>query len=555
VSTSERVLPSSFEAPADDESLSPPAPRAPAASRLVVRFEPGPLALAPSLAPRSGAALLPRASRPGTGAAGALFSEAGDETVRRRRDRGPVLGLTARLVLSDVAALGVGWGAALVGPVLGGGSAMVADRARLAVLAVVVGVALLALSRLYRAWVGTVRTMEITRLGRAAVLTGLLLVAVGQAAAAPLPLGEVLAGALAALTLTVCSRSAFRTWLRRRRVEGRHTRPVILVGTGDDAAELDAIIADHPEFGFRVAGTVGAWPASDAIDAPWLGDLDAAVSAIRGSEASGAIVVASELPAGRLTRMVRELLDADVHVHLSSGLFGIAHQRLRTLSLAHEPLHYLEQTSLARWQQVAKGGLDVVLALGLGVLTLPLVLLALIAVRLGGPGPLLARHERVGMDGRSFTLFKLRTTRTDPPAGAARAVTGPGAPLRDERVDDPEVTRVGAWLRALSLDELPQLINVLAGSMSLVGPRPASPEEAAVLDPHRHVRFRVRPGISGLWQVEARDNPSAGPYRRLDQFYVENWSIGLDLSILVSTVATVVLGWARKLRTLLSPRG
>jgi len=185
----------------------------------------------------------------------------------------------------------------------------------------------------------------------------------------------------------------------------------------------------------------------------------------------------------------------------------------------------------------------------------PLVLLALIAVRLGGPGPLLARHERVGMDGRSFTLFKLRTTRTDPPAGAARAVTGPGAPLRDERVDDPEVTRVGAWLRALSLDELPQLINVLAGSMSLVGPRPASPEEAAVLDPHRHVRFRVRPGISGLWQVEARDNPSAGPYRRLDQFYVENWSIGLDLSILVSTVATVVLGWARKLRTLLSPRG
>lgn len=538
----------------DDEPLSPPAPRATAAARLTVRFEPGPVALAPSLVQRNVAALPPSRTAPVQGSALALFSPAGDDTVRRRRDRGPVLGLTARLLLSDVAALGVGWGAALVGPVLGSGGTAIADRVRLTLLAVAVGVGLLALSRLYRAWVGTVRTMEITRLGRAAVLSGLLLVALGQAVDTPLPLGEVLAGGLAALVLTVCSRSAFRTWLRRRRVEGRHTRPVILVGTGDDAAELDAIIADHPEFGFRVAGTVGAWPASDAIAAPWLGDLDAAVAAIRGSEASGAIVVASELPAGRLTRVVRELLDADVHVHLSSGLFGIAHQRLRTLSLAHEPLHYLEQTSLARWQQVAKGGLDVGLALVLSVVTLPLVALAALAVRLEGPGPLLARHERVGMDGRPFTQFKLRTTRADRPAATPRVAQAPGAP-RDEPVDDPGVTRVGAWLRALSLDELPQLLNVLAGSMSLVGPRPASPEEAADLDPHRHVRFRVRPGISGLWQVEARDNPSAGPYRRLDQFYVENWSIGLDLSILVATVATVVLGWARKSRTLLSPRG
>jgi len=563
--------PSEAEQPVDDEEpLSPPTPSAPAASRLTVRFEPGPLALPPGLVARPLPALLPGVvssshgpARLGIGSAApsasgsslALFCAPGDDTVRRRRDRGPVLGLTARLLLSDVAALAVAWGAALVGPVLGRGGDAVADRVRLAVLAVVVGVGLLALSRLYRAWVGTVRTMEITRLGRAAVVTGLLLVALGQAADAPLPLPAVLAGALAASALTIAERSAFRTWLRRRRSQGRHTRPVILVGTGDDAAELDAIIADHPEFGFRVAGTVGDWPTSGTIDAPWLGDLNAAVAAIRSSEASGAIVVASELPAGRLTRLVRELLDADVHVHLSSGLFGIAHQRLRTLSLAHEPLHYLEQPSLARWQRVAKGGLDVVLALALGIVTLPLVLLALLAVRLEGPGPLLSRQERVGMDGRLFTLFKLRTTRADRPAGAQRAGAGSSACVRDEPVDDPGVTRVGAWLRALSLDELPQLLNVLAGSMSLVGPRPASPEEAAELDPQRHVRFRMRPGISGLWQVEARDNPSLGPYRRLDQFYVENWSIGLDLSILVATVATVVLGWARKSATLLSARG
>jgi lipopolysaccharide/colanic/teichoic acid biosynthesis glycosyltransferase len=109
---------------------------------------------------------------------------------------------------------------------------------------------------------------------------------------------------------------------------------------------------------------------------------------------------------------------------------------------------------------------------------------------------------------------------------------------------------VGRILRATTIDELPQLANVLSGAMSLVGPRPALPEEVAVLDPRHHVRFLVPPGISGLWQVEARDNPASGPYQRLDQFYVENWSIGLDLSIALATVSTAVARSARMLLTL-----
>lgn len=475
-------------------------------------------------------------------ASAVAFPPAEHGIVRRRRDRGPRLGLEAMLALADAAALTVGWGLALLGPLTIPGGARIAERGAWTLAALAVGMLANVSQRLYRPWVCTVRAIEIQRLGRATVITALVLLAAARLGDLALPLPQTTAGALTALGLLVVARSWYRSWLRGRRTRGRHVKPVVLIGAGEDAAELYSIMRDHPEFGFRVAGVVGPRVPAVAVQAPWLGDYGDAIAAVQASEASGALLVASDMPASRLNDLVRKLLDARIDVHLSSGLRGIAHTRLRASPLAHEPLFYLERATLARWQRSAKRLLDLVLASILGVLALPVLAAAAVAIRLETRGPLLFRQQRIGLGGRPFTLYKLRTMAAD--AEVRRSDLEP----LNERGDgplfklaaDPRVTRVGRVLRATSIDELPQLFNVLTGAMSLVGPRPALPEEVLRFDDRHQVRFRVRPGISGLWQVEARDNPAFGPYRRLDLFYVENWSIGLDLSILFATGFTVL---------------
>ncbi len=173
----------------------------------------------------------------------------------------------------------------------------------------------------------------------------------------------------------------------------------------------------------------------------------------------------------------------------------------------------------------------------------PLVLLAMLLVRRDTPGPALFRQRRVGRDGVPFTIFKLRTMVVD--AEDLRddllhrnEADGPLFKLRD----DPRVTRVGRVLRKLSIDELPQLANVILGHMSLVGPRPALPDEVASWPPELHERLRVRPGITGLWQVSGRSECSFDDYARYDLYYVDNWSLATDLAILVRTVPLVLLG-------------
>jgi len=231
-----------------------------------------------------------------------------------------------------------------------------------------------------------------------------------------------------------------------------------------------------------------------------------------------------------------------VHVQLSNGLWGIDHQRLRPVPLAHEPFVYVEPATLRRGQQLCKRALDVTVSGCLLVLASPVLLAAMIAVRLQDGGPAIFRQTRVGKDGRPFTLYKLRTMvpnaeqqLVDVTSVNQRA----GGPLF-KATNDPRRTRVGRILETTSLDELPQLVNVLRGDMSLVGPRPALPHEVAEFDDELLGRHRVQPGITGLWQVEARDKPDFEIYRRLDLFYVDNWSIGLDLAIMFSTVCSVL---------------
>ena len=206
---------------------------------------------------------------------------------------------------------------------------------------------------------------------------------------------------------------------------------------------------------------------------------------------------------------------------------------------------------MGRCGRAAKRMMDLVLASMLLVLALPVLLAAAAAIKVQDRGPVIFRQQRVGRDGKRFRLYKLRSM----VPGAEHLQ----APLRSENrrdgplfklAHDPRVTPVGHFLRAASIDELPQLVNVLRGEMSLVGPRPALAEEVLQFDDELLQRLHLLPGITGLWQVEARDDPSFESYRHCDLHYLEHWSLGLDARILLTTVGVVV---RRSLRALSRP--
>ena len=217
------------------------------------------------------------------------------------------------------------------------------------------------------------------------------------------------------------------------------------------------------------------------------------------------------------------------------------------LNKSNEPLFYLEPIELKRWQFAVKRILDLVMSSIVLLLLSPVLIAAAIAIKLEDHGPVLFRQERVGRNGRRFQVFKLRTMSPD-----AEELL-PELLARNERTEgplfkltaDPRRTRVGKLLEATSVDELPQLFNVLRGEMSVVGPRPALPREVEQFDEELMVRLSVPPGVTGLWQVEARDNPSFHAYKRLDLFYVENWSVTLDTAIVLATCKALIFRLVR----------
>jgi exopolysaccharide biosynthesis polyprenyl glycosylphosphotransferase len=414
---------------------------------------------------------------------------------------------------------------------------------------------LMAWNKLYLRRVCTVRAFELAGLIRVALLTGLI--AVGAAAIIRLHLSWEWAAFGAALMFLVdnSARVMFGRWLRARRAKGGFSRNVVLVGDNEEALHLYQLTQHHPEAGLRVVGVVssqGSRP-SDAFDVPWLGTIDDLPNAV--DRVNGVMVATSALSTTELNRAVRVLLEAEVSIQLSSGLSGISYQRLRPLPLARQPMFYVEPLRPSRTHLAAKRCLDVVIASTLLGLTAPSLAAAALAIKISDRrAPVLFSQERVGRGGRPFTLYKLRTMVPNAAARLeeVRSLNQRSGPLF-KMAGDPRVTPIGRFLRQTSIDELPQLINVLRGDMSLVGPRPALASEVAKFDPAHLARQDVAPGLTGLWQVEARDNPSFYAYRRLDLFYVENWSLTLVLAIMLATAMVVAGSTLRALRYRLLP--
>jgi exopolysaccharide biosynthesis polyprenyl glycosylphosphotransferase len=365
------------------------------------------------------------------------------------------------------------------------------------------------------------------------------------------PRPQVLAVAAGAVALAGAGRVAFGRFLRGQRAAGRHLREVLIVGTGDAVARLYTMLRSEPELGYAVAGVVGdatapSWAPVPSSPSPE--DIPR-LAAARG--ATGILVVMSGLPSETVSEAVDAALAANLHVQLWPALPGVASRRLLMVPLSGEPFFYVEPRRIARWQLAVKRVMDVVGALIVLVATAPLLAVLAAIVKLDG-GPVFFRGERVGLGGRHFHAYKLRTMTwrgETEPSQLTRLNERTDGPLF-KATDDPRVTPIGRFLRATSLDELPQLFNVLAGTMSLVGPRPAIPAEVAQFDAELQRRHTVRPGMTGLWQVEARRNPSFNAYRRLDLRYVDNWSLSQDVAILLATIPAVlsqaVAEWRRR---------
>jgi exopolysaccharide biosynthesis polyprenyl glycosylphosphotransferase len=341
--------------------------------------------------------------------------------------------------------------------------------------------------------------------------------------------GWVLVSAMVALVTVSVDRSVLRAHYRRLRMQGRATRRVVVVGESDEALELVRMIQARPDLGQEVVGVV-----EDPTPENVLG-----VVALVG--ASGVLIARSGVTHEVLNRLVRALVAAGVHVEISTGLRDIAHTRLRARASGRFPVTYVEPIRRTGWRGAAKRSFDVTFAL-LGLLgTAPVLVVAAVAIKLDSPGPVLFRQQRVGRWGRPFTIYKLRTMTVDAEAQVIdlREQHGVDSPLF-KLESDPRVTRVGRVLRKLSLDELPQLGNVLRNDMSLVGPRPALAAETDAWTPELFGRLDVKPGLTGMWQVSGRSRASFDDYTRLDLYYVDNWSLTCDMAIILKTVPAVL---------------
>lgn len=448
--------------------------------------------------------------------------------------------LRRRLVAVDLAAVSAAW---LLPFAVARGPAGQAGRV-LAVVLVTVAVTMLGLAaeRLYQSRVAMIRSEEVARIARVTCMSAIVAVAGTRGAGADVGVSFLAAGTLGTFLALTYGRGRFQSWISEQRSVGNFARRVVIVGDPDEASTLVGLLQESPELGVVPVGFTGSAERADVLPrVPWLGTLEDVEAAVAASGAGGVVICASSMPSVALNDVVRRLHQAGIHVLVSSGIEGVHRRRLRVQPVAYQPLIYVEAESLSQLQLVGKRVLDVVGAtIGL-IVAAPVLLVAAVAIKGTDRGPVFFRQERIGRDGRAFTILKLRTMCIDAEArfDEVRALNERQGPLF-KLSRDPRVTPVGRFLRNSSIDELPQLVNVLTGTMSLVGPRPALRSEVAQFDRRLIERLEVKPGMTGLWQVEARDKVSFEAYRRLDLFYVENWSVWLDVAILLKTVRSVL---------------
>ncbi|MFI7541166.1 sugar transferase [Actinoplanes sp. NPDC049599] len=352
----------------------------------------------------------------------------------------------------------------------------------------------------------------------------------------------VLAALPTAMFSAVVLRFALRKRLHLARARGERLRRVIVVGHELSVIGITRQLRRERYHGLEVVGACLPPDHDGIIDLPVFGTFDDVATAVDAADADTVVVLSCpELDGAALRRLAWRLERDEVDLVVASALIDVAGARTTIRPFDGLPMLHVEHPRLHGGARIVKDLVDRIGALSLLGLFGPLLLAVALCVRVTSRGPVLFRQVRVGRDGSEFRIFKFRSMYVDAEARLAelRHLNEHDGVLFKMR-DDPRVTPVGRWLRRLSLDELPQLLNVIAGQMSLVGPRPPLPSEVAMYADDVRRRLAVKPGMTGLWQVSGRSDLSWEEAVRLDLRYVENWSLSLDLVILLRTMTAVV---------------
>lgn len=406
-----------------------------------------------------------------------------------------------------------------------------------------VWVSVLALSRAYEPRFLGVGSEEYRRVTSGSLRFAGLLFAVSFVIRADLSRGFVGLALVLGMVALVCGRRGARYVLWRHRARGRALHRVVVAGATDEVTALGAelqrgrnsgmdvvavcVPADDVDATSRVLADIDIRPLQDLMSV--LAETRADTLAVAGTRALGS---------GAFRRLAWDLEDSGVDLVISPVLMELAGPRMHIRPIADLPFLHVEHPEFTGMRRVLKTGFDYVVASLLLVVLGPVLLVTAVLIKVTSRGPVFFRQTRLGIRGAEFSVWKFRTMLANAEALKATLTNETGGRLFKVR-KDPRVTPLGRWLRRLSIDELPQLFNVLNGTMSLVGPRPL-PEKLDDFDTTERRRLLVKPGITGLWQVSGRSDLSWEASVRLDLYYVENWSPALDLMIMAKTARVLV---------------
>lgn len=334
----------------------------------------------------------------------------------------------------------------------------------------------------------------------------------------------------------VAARLLFHTFGGSQRV-----RNVVLVGNNDLSREIAQTIGKYRWSGLNLIGVVDNHARGSVNGLPVLGDLSDLRAIVTARDVEEVVIALPYSEYEALSSICIALQSIAVNVRIVPNYLNLALHRATVESFGGLPLINMRDPALTRYQRLVKRSFDVLCSAVLILLTLPVIVAVAIAIRLDSPGPVLFRQKRVGENGRLFTMYKFRSMVADAEKRQAEVnrLTADGKLLHKSE-NDPRITRVGSFIRRTSLDELPQLFNVLLGDMSLVGPRPELPWLVENYEPWQHKRFAVPQGITGWWQVNGRSDKPMHLNTEDDLYYIQHYSLLLDLRILWKTAAVVM---------------
>ncbi|MBG6057011.1 exopolysaccharide biosynthesis polyprenyl glycosylphosphotransferase [Cryobacterium sp. MP_M3] len=348
------------------------------------------------------------------------------------------------------------------------------------------------------------------------------------------------------MLLLLLSRWQWRQWLRSQQAAGGYASRALLLGERLKSAHVAETIQRTPGTGLLLVGALtrlGTASSGPVHGVPVLGAYDDLLRVVDETQADTVIMTgADEINPGDMRRVGWELEARDVELIVAPALTDVAGPRIHARPVAGLPLIHVSYPSLEGVKRVSKRTFDIVGSALIILIASPVLIGVAVAVRRSGPGTIIYHQQRIGRRGKPFGMLKFRSMVPDADDQLESLLDAQGTsdtPLF-KVTNDPRITPVGQVLRKYSLDELPQLFNVLLGEMSLVGPRPQRAAEVALYDDVAQRRLIVKPGMSGLWQVSGRSNLSWDDSIRLDLYYVENWSLTADITILWRTVRAVI---------------